>query len=431
MSIVDIVIIALVAMFIVFGIWKGVQRASLGLGAFLIAFVIAFFLAKVVAEALLGIEGIRNFVLGSDGWSLYTWLKKGIGTSVPSEYVITHFYEPITNIISGFDGYTATFTPNDGLALYCAFLMFSAIVGVALFLVARLLLCIATMIIKSFIPRRKSGVNRVFGGLVGAVRGAVWALVLTVVFTTMGGLNFVGGFNKIEKEYEESVIAQKVNDMGYGIRNKIYLPNIEMFARLVDRSGLTIDEEEKPPIDELHGDKLDIYNYLLNLNYSSGAPYGYDSETGNPTFDETGCEKINSEAYAGTGLDEVFRAIMAYNEQAAASIGSNGSLDDLDSGTLIRYKDALWDGSNSVYSILIEESLLTDAQNYVIKIDELRKTATEASLEEDNRQLSVMHAEIVSELNSLKSLYGELEPAFGALEFDIPDAVTITLGAAE
>ncbi len=426
MSIVDIVIIALVAMFIVFGIWKGVQRASLGLGAFLIAFVIAFFLAKVVAEALLGIEGIRKFVLGSDGWSLYTWIRKGIGSSVPSEYVITHYYEPITEIIKGFTGYTATFTPNDGLALYCAFLMFSAIVGVGLFLVARLLLCIATMIIKSYIPRRKSGVNRVFGGLVGAVRGFVWALVLTVVFSTMGGLSFVGGFNKIEKEYEDSVIAQKVNDWGYGIRNKMYLPNADMFARLVDKSGLTIDEEEEPPVDVLHGDKLDIYNYLLNLNYISGAPYGYDSETGEATFDETGCEKINPDAYVGTGLDEVFRAIMAYNEQAATSIGS-GSLDEMDSGTLIRYKSVLWESNNSIYSILVQDSLLTNAQNYVIKIDELRRTVTESSLAEDNRKLGVMYDEIKSELNALKSLYGDLEPAFGALEFDIPEVVTLTL----
>ena len=426
MSIVDIVIIALVAMFIVFGIWKGVQRASLGLGAFLIAFVIAFFLAKVVAEALLGVDGIRSFVLGSDGWSLYTWLQKGIGSAEPSEFVVKNFYEPIMKIIGGFTGYTETFTPSDGLALYCAFLMFSAIVGVGVFLVARLVLCIPTMIIKSYIPRRKSGANRAIGGLVGAARGFVWAMALTIAFTTMGGFGFVGGFAKIESEYEQAVIAGKVNEWSYDVRNKMYLPNADMFARIVDKSGLTVDEEEEPPTDDLFGDKLDIYIDLMNLNYASGTPYSCDPTTGELTKDETGCTLIDPELYEGTGLDEVFRAIMAYNDQAATSIGQ-GSLDDANSGTLVRYKEVLWDGSNSIYTVLVQQSLLTDAQNYASKIKEFRETGTESSLAEDNRQLGLLYAKIESELNSIKTLYAELETAFGALEFDIPDVVTLTL----
>lgn len=432
MSIVDIVIIALVALFIMLGVWRGVRRSALGFGAFLVAAIIAFFLAKPVTEALLGAEGIRGFVLGNDGWSLYLWIKKGFATFgegevIPSEYLTEHFFKPILDkVINNFSGYTAQFTPEDGLAVYCAFLMFSSIVGVAVFIVARLLLCIPTMILKSYIYGKQTSTSRVFGGIVGAVRGFVMSIVLTVIITTMGGLTFVGGFSKVEKEYEQSVIAKTVYTWSYGIRNSMYLPDAEMFARLVDKSGLTVDSGEAPPDQSLYGDRLEIYIYLNNLNYITGTPYSYDDVTGNLTFDDTDCTKIDPSAYEGTGIDAALRAIMAYNEQAATSIGQ-GSLDDKDSGTLLRYKEALWEGSPSVYTILIQQSLLTNAQNYVSKIAELKKTVNADNIDNYNHQLELLHATIVTELNAIKSLYGELATVFGPLTFDIPEAVVLTL----
>ena len=68
MSIADIVIISLVAFFAVIGVLKGVQKSALSTCAFLVAFLLAFFLSKVVAEALLGVDGISKFVIGNEGW---------------------------------------------------------------------------------------------------------------------------------------------------------------------------------------------------------------------------------------------------------------------------------------------------------------------------------------------------------------------------
>ena len=156
MSYVDIAVIALLVLFAGFGILTGVKKSALSLGAFLIAFLIAFFLAKPVAEGFLNIEGVRNFVLGTKGWSLYSWLSSfssAFGNG--SDFVNSHFYQPVINIISEFPGYTESFTIAQGQAIYYAFLIFSAIIGVGLYIVARILLCIATMIIKSFIGRQK------------------------------------------------------------------------------------------------------------------------------------------------------------------------------------------------------------------------------------------------------------------------------------
>jgi uncharacterized membrane protein required for colicin V production len=91
-------------------------------------------------------------------------------------------------IIGKYPGYTDAFTVNNGLALYLAFMTFSTVVGIGIFLVARMLLMIVTMIIKSFIPKRKSAVNRLFGFVVGAARGAVWSLAFTLVFSVVGVL---------------------------------------------------------------------------------------------------------------------------------------------------------------------------------------------------------------------------------------------------
>ncbi|MDE6402028.1 MAG: CvpA family protein, partial [Clostridiales bacterium] len=205
MSWVDISIIALVVLLGLFGVLKGFKKSLLSLGAFLIAFLLAFFLANVIAEALLGIEGVKTFVVGNGfdekaDFSLANWIYHSMGEGNYSPFLLENFYKPVLEIIdkANLVGVDAA----QGSAIYLAFLMFSAICGVGIFIIARFLLVIVTVIVKSYIGKKKSPLSRLSGFVIGAARGALWAFAITLVFSGFGGLAFVPAFDYVESEYE-------------------------------------------------------------------------------------------------------------------------------------------------------------------------------------------------------------------------------------
>ncbi len=409
MSWVDIVIIALLALFAVIGVLKGVKKSLLSLGAFIVAFLISFFLAKVVAEAFLGVDAIRDFVIGSDGWSLYTWIKGGLGGDyVPSEFLIANFYAPIEAIVETYMSSGVSVSPLDAEAICIAFTLFTAICGVGLFIVIRLLLCIVTAIIKSYIGRHKSALNRLFGFLVGAVRGFAWSFALVLVVSMFGGLTFLPGLNKVEDEFENSVIGKHVYSWSYAVKNKLLLPDSDMLARVVERSGLTVDSDDdgEDQNQSLLGTRLEIYCDLLNLNYDS-QPYTYvNGELGEP--DDPSQGKLNAAKYADSGFDAAVTAIMQYNEAAAQMI-KDGQLDAVDSETLMSYKLTIQSGTNSIY----------DQWNAVLNLlDNYELHYSDSSY--DVLQLADDYDNIKDKFDALKEKYGEISSTFGQLEFTLP-----------
>ncbi|MDE7464533.1 MAG: CvpA family protein, partial [Clostridiales bacterium] len=277
MSYIDIGIIAFLVLFAALGVWKGVQKSALALGAFVISFIIAFFLANVVAEAFLNIDSVRQFVMGKEGWSLYTWINSSMG-GAPWEgksFIAENFFKPIYNVVVTSKELSATFTAHDGVALCMAFGIFSSMIGLGLFIVIRALMCIVTMIVKSYIPRKKSVGNRVAGLFVGMGRGAIWAFIITIVFSAFGGLAFLPAVDVINDNYDDSVMAKYLNEGAYGIKNGVFIPDEDMFNRLVIKGGFNVhkpEEGEDPPAsDALEIERNELYADIMNLNYASGS----------------------------------------------------------------------------------------------------------------------------------------------------------------
>lgn len=427
MSWVDIVIIALVVLFALVGVLRGVKKSAVALGAFLVAFLIAFFLANIVAEAMLGIEGVKKFVLGSDGFSLYTWLLKALSATeenvfVPSDFISEHFYAPVTEIISGFSGYTTTFTQVEGMALYLAFTVFSAICGVGLFIVARLLLVIVTVIIKIYIGKKKSGLGRLFGFFVGVVRGTIWAFVITIIFSCFGGFTFIGGIDKIETEYESSVIGKYVNEYSYAVKNKLFLPDEDMFSRIVKVSGLTTDSEDEPNND-LIGLKLEIYCDLLNLNYDGANGVAYSYTNGTFSDNSGNCNLISVSAYEESGFGAVVSAIMEYNRRAADGIKNNGTLDNATPATLSSYKSIIQQGNGSIFSQW--NTLLSDLHNYELEISESKDLTHPELITSANASLKTAYDDLIVKFEAIKSTYASLSD-FGTLSLSYPSVYVVS-----
>lgn len=426
MSWVDIVIIALVVLLAGLGVLKGVKKSSVALVAFLVAFVIAFFLSNVVAEAMLNIEGVKKFVLGSDGFSLYTWLYKSIGTSEPSEFLVTHFYKPVLDIIGGYAGYTPEFTVEQGQALYLAFTVFSAIVGVGLFLVARLLLTIVTVIIKSYIGRKKSGLSRLFGFFVGAIRGAAWAMAITIVFSAIGGFTFVGGFAKIEAEYEKSVIGKYVNQYSYAIKNKLFLPDADMYARIVDASGLAVKGGDETPPEDITGTRLDIYISLMNFN-CTGDKYSKDADDKLVVNSEV-AEFNPAVDFGDSGYADLLTSIMNYNTTAATGIWNRTLLDgEVSAADLGNYMSIIQSGDDSIYNAW--NDVITDLRNYEFKIDDSRDITNEEVIRSVNADLKTLYDSINVKLDAIAGKYASLGVLGAFPQLTKPDVVVLTAAA--
>lgn len=419
MSWVDIAIIAVLALFAIIGVVKGIKKSSLSLAAFLISFIAAFFLAKVVTEALLNIEAIKDIVMGTTGKaSLYNWLLSSISAAEPSEFIFKNFYQPVLEIIGKYT-FTESFTLTQGVALYYSFSIATVVVGIVLFILVRIVMSIICMIIKSYFGKKKSGLSRLGGMVVGAVRGAAWTFAVVIIFTFVSGFTFLAPINVVETELEKSVIGKYVNQYSFVVKNK-FLPDYEQFDRIVNASGLAVKEGDVEENDGLVGGQLEIYIDLLTLNYTSGG-YTVDAKD-KPILIENSIA-IDPALYSDSGFDQAVRAINEYNIQAAEFV-LNGGIANASAAALSFYVNTIQEANDSIYNRTNE--LLTALANYEKAVEDAHALQSPDSelIEETNRDLQ-------SKYNGVKSIFEKLDDLYSSLtlfpEFTVtmPGAVTL------
>ncbi|MCH5164981.1 MAG: CvpA family protein [Clostridiales bacterium] len=428
MSWIDIGIIALVVLLGLFGVWKGLKKSLLSTGAFLIAFLLAFFLANVVAEALIGIEGIKGFVLGDgfdekSSFSLANWIYHSLqkeGTSI-SPYIMKHFYNPIIEIIAKAK---VDISPDQGLAVYLAFLMFSAICGVGIFIIVRFLLVIVTVIVKSYIGKAKTPLTRLFGFIVGAMRGAMWAFAITLVFTCFGGLTFMPAFGAVEKEYEHKngVVCESFNNGAYYIRNNLFLPDSDMYGRIVERMGKK-DPKPNEDLEKLTGGRLELFINLSNLNYEN-SPWTIDQATKKRKFDENDATPINASEFAKVGFENVVKAILEYNKAAAEFVDNLENLKDLSEANFVAYNGIIQSNTTSVYNNM--NSLMTNLRAYIVDFEYGQTLTGQTEIDNwNNTTLSDDYNKIKLTLQAIAEQYGAIQEfaEFPDLTDLIPDRV--------
>lgn len=417
MSWIDIAIIVLVVLCGLIGLLKGFKKSLLSLGAFLVAFLLAFFLSNVIAEALLGVDAIKGFVLGSGTFAegeislaniIYGGLGENNGGISPESFLGQHFFAPITEIISKS---TVDLSPDKGQAMYMAFLMFSAICGVGIFLIVRFLLMIVTAIIKSYIGKKKSVGSRLFGFLISAVQGAVMAFAVTIIFTNFGGLTFMPAINAVENEYESStaVLATPVYEGAYAIRNKLLLPNEEMYGRIVN---LVIKKDyENPDTEHLTGDRLQLFIDINNINYDN-EPWSVDETTRKRKFDSENAVARDASEFAIVGYDNVVKAILDYNIAAAKIV------DDAQKYLV----DENYKNFNDTYIKPLAadiDSLIGYLRAYIEDYKTFGNTTDPIELESNNLTLGDDYKRINDRLTVIHSRYKQLENSFA--DITVPD----------
>lgn len=426
MSWVDIGIIALVVLLGLLGVLKGFKKSLVSLGAFLVSFILAFFLANVIAEALLGLEGVKGFVLGNgfgegSDFSLakmiYGLMGKNGYTASEESFLFKNYTMPIWEIIAQSKVVINDF--NQGYALYLAFIMFSAICGVGIFMVVRFLLVIVTAIIKTYIDKKKSPLSRLGGFVIGAIRGGLWAFAITLVFSCFGGMTFMPGMHYVEDEYEHknAVFCQYFNIGAYYIRNHLFLPNADTYGRMVEMVFKKGSDENYP--DKMTDEQAKLFVNISNLNFE-GEPWSWNGETHTYVLDGENAKAYDVESFADVGFDKVMKSIFDYNESAAELILSCTLTDE----QIKTYNSIAYTSANSIAKKL---NSLVDALREYNENYKHGKTLTDntaisnwnnVTLSENYRAIKDLIDELVTQYSNMPNL-GE----FPDIKADIPERV--------
>lgn len=410
MSWIDVAILALVVLLGLIGVWKGVKKSALTLAGFIISFLLAFFLANVVAEALLGIDTVKEFVLGNgfekgSHWSLAQWIYNGVGGKWDEGSALyKNFAKPIFDIIASAKDIPVD--PMQGFALYGAFLVFSAIVGVGIFFVVRFILMIVTLIIKSFMSKRNTVMTRLFGFVVGALRGALWAFAFTVVFSAMGGYTFAAGIKSINNEYEHNaVVCGYFNDWAYGLRNKLFLPDKDAYGRIV---GLVFASEPTSPDPSVSGARLKLFLAVGNLNYDN-SPYIF-KDNDHYEFDKPFALERTADEFESTEFDAVVQAILDYNKAMADKLKEPTLLVNVKAETFKMYQNLVEPSKENVNIDGLTNELWELLRNYELHYN---NPDAEAEVSVRNSTLKNDYDAIVAKLGELKTKYAVFTADFG------------------
>lgn len=284
MSIADIVIIVVVALMALIGLWKGFFKTVISFCGWFVSMLIAVLIARVVAEALLDIEAVGNFVAGTgEGVSLFTLfrgmlpdellaLKAGATeaeiTTALGDGVVASLVLPFIGVLTNETIAASALTVGDGIALGMAGGLFEVIVGFALFIVLRIIMTLLVMFLKSLIDKdKKQGVLSRLGGFAfGAVRGALYCAVLLLVVGFMTPFNFM---QPVTAEIDKGVLARPIATQVYALSGKIS-SNENYYNKLVLLTG----NGELPPIDNDNEDEQAVKDFAEKALVNEGGLFG-------------------------------------------------------------------------------------------------------------------------------------------------------------
>lgn len=251
MSYVDIVLIVIIGLFALFGFIGGFFKSISKLFGWIMTLLITMLITDLIATALLSINSIGKFAVGSGGgWSLYKWFlsimpdklksidmdqvrymfiksgEKGVkefltdNGGVWVSFIIPLIIKYVTNPV-----YLASNIENaaQAVASQLALIMYTIMIGVILFIIVRIIIAVIARLLRKFRNKNKNFLSRLGGFAVGGARGFLYSIILILI------LNFILSFNiaplkKVKEQTENSVIASRLVNLTEkttnGIENK-------------------------------------------------------------------------------------------------------------------------------------------------------------------------------------------------------------------
>jgi len=249
MSYVDIALLVIIGLFSLFGLIGGFGKTFSKIFGWIMTFLIVFIITDLVANAILSINKIADFVIGTDGkgFSLAKFVfnkipdglshiamddvkagylemgKSGITKLVRDEGgVIFSLIAPIIASIVVDPVYFASNVSSVGevIAIQLGLIIFCIMLGIVLFFIVRIIMAIIARVIRKHQKEKKNALSRIGGLVVGGVRGGLYCVVLLLILNLIMSAN-VAPLKAIDKQFEESKFANKSMEIVLDVKDKI------------------------------------------------------------------------------------------------------------------------------------------------------------------------------------------------------------------
>lgn len=265
MSYIDIAILVLIAACGLLGFFRGFFKSLIAFCGFIVSVLLVFFIAKPVANAMLDITAVGNWVAGADGGLfnfVFSKFPEGLeqistaeiamvyaaegeagvkelftlsvsGGGVLSEFFMSLCYPLVqsalinpTYLASGIE------TARQIVAIELSFGIFTVIVGVCLFFAIRLLVAILSILFRN-IGANPSVTMRFLGFIVGAAKGALYTVIIFLAISFLPAFDFMDKYNE---QLDKSMFADKVSEVSLAIAEKAFesKPDDVRYEKLVE-----------------------------------------------------------------------------------------------------------------------------------------------------------------------------------------------------
>lgn len=226
MNYIDIAIIAIVVLFALIGLWKGAGKTFIKIFCFAGALAGAYFLGKLVVDLTLGVDFIKGFIVSKEG-SLASYYLNSFPSSIASATEATKLSGVLGMYINPM---IARYTALGGPAVYgmtygqfiasnLAVQTYSLIIYVLLYWLLRVILVVLAWILKKIIVRgTPKGASRIFGFLLGLIRGASFVFVLLVISASITPLEKSSAYTE---KLSDSLIGSFAAEYTYEATDKL------------------------------------------------------------------------------------------------------------------------------------------------------------------------------------------------------------------
>lgn len=287
MSIADIIIITMVAFMALIGLWKGFFKTLITFCGWFISMLFAVLTAGVIAEALLDVESIGNFVAGGDGMSIFSFFYGMLPSQIKSLPVrasasdiesaigvgaVGAIIRPFLDVLTKGPIINSSATVGEGIALLLAGGVFEVLVGIAMFIVVRIIMTLLVLFLKSLVSENATGaLGRLGGFLLGAVRGGLYCAVLLLIVGFLTPFTFM---EPVTAEIDNGILARPVAEQVYTLSAKM-TANDNYFNKLLKLRGKggQLSANEKAIVDFSDSAMDDLFSGTLK----NGTRTRYDS----------------------------------------------------------------------------------------------------------------------------------------------------------
>lgn len=243
----DIVVIALLVLFALYGLSRGFLSSLLGLVNVLVSFVVAIFLAKPCATFINNATnwGTKLCELIGDKLATIGTLGDPLAVATPAGEVVansagfTGFFKWLIPKLVGDATISAGVTPASYFGNYLGMLCLIVICGIIVFILIRIDVALLQLLFKKLRTNAIiGGVDRLLGFLFGAVKG--FLVICVLIFT----INFIPvANNKFHEVSDQTVITRGISNGVESVTEWIS-KNID-FKKII--SGLLPEKEPTPP----------------------------------------------------------------------------------------------------------------------------------------------------------------------------------------